>query len=106
MANLSKHIVNFLMPVMEKMTPACDIISQKISRSMDEKLTLKDRLQIRIHTLGCELCSRYRNQLITMRRMIAGYSDKMAEDISETKEGLSGEAARRIKLALNQQKKK
>lgn len=106
MANLTKRIVDFMMPVMEKMTPACDIITQKISRSMDEKLSLKDRLQIRIHTFGCELCSRYRNQLITMRRMIAGYSNKMDEDITRRETGLSEEAARRIKVALNQQKKK
>lgn len=106
MANLTKKIIDFMMPVMEKLTPACEIISQKISLSMDEKISLKDRLQIKIHTIGCALCARYRDQLITMRRMIENYSKKVQEDITEPTEGLSEEAAKRMKVALIQQKKK
>lgn len=106
MANIAKKMIDFMMPVMEKMTPACEIISQKISRSMDEKISLKERLQIRIHTFGCVLCARYRDQLITMRRMIENYSKKVQEDIGQPTETLSEEAANRMRLALSQQKKK
>lgn len=106
MANLAKKIIDFMMPVMEKLTPTCEIISQKISRSMDEKISIMDKLQIKIHTFGCVLCARYRDQLITMRRMLEKYSKKVEEDISGPSERLSEEAAERMKLALSQQKKK
>jgi hypothetical protein len=103
---ISKKLSQIMMWVIEKMTPSCEIISKKISRSIDEKLSLMDRLEIKIHILGCILCERYRDQLLAMHRMVGEYSKKIEEETPDQTKGLSEEATQRIKLALKQQKLK
>jgi hypothetical protein len=70
MAKLAEKIIDFMMPVMEKLTPSCEIISQKISRSMDQPISLRDRIEIRIHTFGCILCELYWQQLLTVHQLV------------------------------------
>ena len=82
------------MPVMSKMTPACEVISQKISESMDHKISLIDRIKIRIHLLGCKFCQRYEKQLITMQKMM----ENRANEADESHDGpkLSSDAKQRM----------
>ena len=63
------------MKMMAMMTPSCEIITHRISESFDRKLTLRERLSIRIHTLGCVLCNRYRRQLVAIHDILQRYSD-------------------------------
>ncbi len=89
-----KKINMLLMKMMAMMTPSCDVITRRISESYDRKLAFRERLSIRIHTLGCVLCERYRRQLMALHRMLQKYSgeiDALAEDVAlpqETKERL------------------
>jgi len=76
-------------------TPACDVITRKISESFDHKLSIWDRLRIRLHTWSCVLCERYRRQLITMHRLLRQISE---EDLSDIQ--LSTEAKKRIKETM------
>ena len=41
----------------------CKDISALVSRSMDEKLPLHQRLGIKFHLMMCHLCRKYKNQL-------------------------------------------
>ncbi len=42
----------------------CKDISALVSRSMDEKLPLHQRLGIKFHLMMCHFCRQYKNQLI------------------------------------------
>ncbi len=89
-----KKINLLLMKMMAMMTPSCEVITHRISESYDRKLTFGERLSIRIHTLGCKLCERYRRQLMAIHHMLQKYSadiDAAAADAAlpqETKERL------------------
>jgi hypothetical protein len=91
------------MPFMEKMTPTCDIISEKISRSMDEQISIRDRFQIRLHTMGCILCERYRKQLMAIRLIVEKLTHAIEEVDSEQKSLLSHETKSRIKKAIQKE---
>lgn len=41
----------------------CKETSQLISESLDRKLSLRERASIKLHTMRCDLCSRYSEQL-------------------------------------------
>ena len=45
----------------------CKDISYLISRSMDKKLPFSKRLGIKFHLMMCNLCRRYKEQLIILK---------------------------------------
>ena len=49
---------------------SCKRASQLISKSLDQRLTFFERLCLRLHLLICEVCSRFRQQLYTLRLAI------------------------------------
>lgn len=69
-----------IMFITAKTTPTCEVISKKISESMDHSLSPLERLQIRFHILGCKFCERYRNQLLSIRRMLLKLEEGAAEE--------------------------
>lgn len=83
-----------LMMMVDMLTPSCDVISQKISGSMDRKLSFSDRLKVKIHLMGCKFCERYRKQLLAIRGMIENYAEKSAD------KKLSNESKERMKKQL------
>ena len=99
MVKLPKSMIKVLMPVMSIMTPTCEVVTQKISQSMDHPISLIDRLRTRLHLLGCELCARYEKQLHIMRKMLESQSDKLNEPEIGTK--LSDEARQRINKEIS-----
>ena len=106
MAKLSQKLIDMIMPVMEKLTPSCEIISEKISQSMDHQVSLQDRIEIRIHTMGCALCERYRRQLLAMRQIVKKYANDTEKDDPEQKNRLSEEARTRLMNIVKQEKGK
>lgn len=83
---------------MAKMTPSCDVVTHRISESYDRKLSLRERLSISIHTMGCVLCERYRRQLESIHNMLQRYSDD-GEFLVEEEE-LSPASKNRLKQRL------
>jgi len=69
-----KKLNMLLMKLMAMMTPSCEIITHRISESYDRKISFRERLSIRIHTLGCVLCERYRRQLLSIHDILQRYS--------------------------------
>jgi len=101
MRDLSKIGKKALRRVMDRMGPGCDVISQKISEGMDRPLPLADRLRIRLHLLFCVFCTRYRRQLLILRR-VAKVQREREEAYQGTEQGgLSEKARERIKKALH-----
>jgi predicted anti-sigma-YlaC factor YlaD len=103
MFKLPNIIIKLLMPFMSKMTPACEVISQKISESMDNKISPIDRIKIRIHLLGCKFCQRYEKQLIMMQKMIEKRTTEMDELPGGPK--LSNELRQKLKLKIKESNK-
>jgi hypothetical protein len=88
------------MVLMSKMTPACEVISQNISKSMDNKISLIDRIGIRVHLLGCKFCRRFEKQLFIMQKMI----QNQANGLNEIPDGpkLSDESRQKMKQKIIQ----
>ena len=95
-----KHLMDFMMRVMNKITPTCDVITQKISESMDHKISLRNRLKIRLHLLFCKFCRRYQRQLMTMNTLFELRLQQEEENILPKGPTLTSEARERIKQNL------
>lgn len=95
-----KHLMDFMMRVMNKITPTCDVITQKISESMDHKISLRNRLKIRLHLLFCKFCRRYQRQLKTMNTLFELRLQQEEENILPKGPTLTSEARERIKQNL------
>lgn len=102
MAKMPKFLIKILMPVMSRMTPTCEVVSHKISESLDHKLPLIDRMRIRLHLMGCELCARYEKQLHTIHQMM---KQSMIDTQDPTEDKLSSEARQRMKEKIRQNPK-
>ncbi len=66
---------------LDKLTPGCEVITEKISQSLDKKLSFKEKLQIKIHLFYCEFCLRYQKQILAMRKLVQK-SDALLEEIT------------------------
>jgi hypothetical protein len=76
----------------------CKDVSQKVSQSMDASLPYHHHLAIRVHLLMCRYCSRFRRQLLMLRKM-SRYVDSDPSGGEMTSE-LSIETKERIKERL------
>ena len=79
MKSLLKQINKWLMMLIMWLTPSCEVITKKVSESLDHKLSPYDRLMIRLHTMECHLCARYRTQLLALHEAVQRLSDRFDE---------------------------
>jgi hypothetical protein len=78
-------------------TPSCKEVFRLISDSMEQPLSLRKRISLRLHFLICKWCSRYLKQLHFIRNILR----RNPEKVGETAPGaLSQETKERIKKAL------
>lgn len=101
MNRILKLISPLLMPLMNKLTPACEVISHTISKSLDTKISLRERLQIRLHIMVCAICRRYREQLLSINTLFTNYA---ANKSPHQESLLSEETRERMKQVLSKQK--
>jgi len=76
----------------------CSEISRLVSDSMDRTLPFRQRIGIRIHLLMCRHCTRYRKQLLFLRKAIRFPSTTAADE--KPSANLSDESCNRIKRAI------
>lgn len=95
-----KFIIKFIKPVIDRLTPTCEVITEKISKSLDEPLTLKEKIQIRVHTFTCILCARYREQLLAIRKLITREIEQTEEISLDKNVQLPETTKKRIKDQL------
>lgn len=55
----------------------CRQASQLVSKERDVKLTLRERLSLRLHLLMCAMCRRYQQQLGFLARVAARFEQAM-----------------------------
>jgi len=79
----------------------CKEVSRMVSESMDRTLPVHQRIGVRVHLLMCKFCSRYRKQLLYLRKSIRSLS-LQGEEIYASM-SLSREAKERIVSLLEKQ---
>ena len=79
---------------------SCKEVSHLVSESLDRKLSLWQRIQVRVHLLMCRFCSRFRNQTLFLRDAARHYLMAVEETETSASTGLSPEARDRIKRSL------
>ena len=68
------------------MLPSCKKVTELISQAQDEKLSLKLRLQIKLHLLLCKGCQHYCQQIKWLRcatQSLIKRGDNSAEKLSD-----------------------
>ncbi|MBS1272379.1 MAG: hypothetical protein MAGBODY4_01524 [Candidatus Marinimicrobia bacterium] len=93
-------MMHVIKPVIDTLTPSCEVISQQISRSMDESLTLRERLQVKLHLMACKFCYRYRDQLLAIRQKIREQTEEWDADSAISEFRLSPDKRKQIKAKM------
>ena len=76
----------------------CKDVSFKVSQSMDRSLPLLERMGIRFHIMMCNICARYRKQLLFLRKTLRFNENR--EDEAEPVVPLPDDARARMKKRL------
>ena len=76
----------------------CRDVTRLVSESMDRKMTLQERMGVRMHLIMCHLCRRHKRQLEFIRGLMAAYRRHLEQNPAE--EQLSTEARLRMKQIL------
>jgi hypothetical protein len=82
--------------VWKVLTLPCVEAARLTSESLDRTLPFHDRLAVRLHTLACLSCRRYRRQLLSLRRI----STRLAERVDAPTATLPDDVRERIKRSL------
>lgn len=78
-----------------KWMPTCREATELASRASDSRLSLPERLALRLHLTVCKNCSRFNRQLHVMRRLLR---ERPADDDAASR--LTPEARARIESEL------
>ena len=81
------------------LTLSCEESTRIVSDSLDRDNSLVERWAVRLHTLGCWSCRRFRRQMEFLRRAMRS-RDKLDASAILADEGLSSAARDRIRLAI------
>lgn len=68
-----------------------------VSQSMEQRLTLRQRLALRLHLMMCDACTQFRKQLQLLRAAVAQWGHKVEHDDTLA---LSSQARDRIAQAM------
>lgn len=71
------------------MMKSCEDITLLIEKSKVEKLSIKERLQIKLHTRVCKLCHNYKVDSKFLDTMISKLKPKVAELTKKEKQTLT-----------------
>jgi len=81
--------------------PTCQQTVEKISQSMERSLTLRERINLKLHLWICAWCQWYMEHLHIIRKTARAKAGEPPEIVSST--GLSNEARERIRHRLTNQ---
>ncbi len=79
------------------LTPSCQELARLSSESLERKLSLRERLLIRLHNTVCTWCQRYENQLQSIHQAVEGKGDVICDEADHT---MSQECKERMKSLL------
>ena len=62
---------------------SCKEVTHLLSEAQDRKLSVADRLRLKMHLAICEGCANFRNQMDFIRQACRGYLDRPPFDGDE-----------------------
>jgi hypothetical protein len=80
--------------------PTCKEVTRMASEAMERKLSLRQRLEMKLHLLICTLCMRYVKQLQLMHDTIQHHTAEIEKGAAPLPSALSNEARARMKRSL------
>lgn len=93
----TKHAIRFWLL---RHLPACRETVATISESMERKLTLTERVKLKLHLWVCSWCQWYLEHLLTIRETLRNQPDEPSEASLSSTPGLSADARERLKQTL------
>jgi len=93
---LKNEMVNWL----ARRLPTCKEVSRIASEVMEQNISLRRRIEYKLHLMICSLCMRYVQQLQTMREVAHQHTAKMETGVAKPSSQLSRDARERMKQAL------
>ncbi len=69
---VKRKIVYWLLHIV----PSCETITHQLSESLDHKLSLRDRIYLRLHLYTCDWCTRYGQQIEIVDRVVRKQADE------------------------------
>lgn len=85
---------------MGKSMMSCKDMSELISLGQDQKLSIRQKMMLRIHLLFCEACSRFDKQIRFLNRAMENYIQTPPSG-DNSKKTLPEDAKERIRRALD-----
>lgn len=64
---------------LKRLLPPCKRITELASNSLDRKLTLHERIVLRLHLYTCAACATYRRQLLWLSALIRHHLSRAEE---------------------------
>jgi hypothetical protein len=89
-------------PLFNRLLLECKEISKLVTHSLDEPLTLRQRLRVRWHLFVCVYCRRFQKQVFWIRKILQGKSKPSFEMQELSEAHLSKDARERIKKVLKE----
>jgi hypothetical protein len=83
--------------------PTCKELAPRMSATLDQTLSLRERIELKLHLMICEWCARYQQQLHLLREASRHYSAPPEDGPPAASPALSAEARERLKRALSRQ---
>ena len=89
-----------LSKIMNYVLPDCKEVAELSSNSLDETLTLKKRVGLKLHIMMCKFCRRNNEQLYLIRKLIGKKLKSSDTSEKEADSHLSEESRQRISSLL------
>jgi len=80
--------------------PTCKEVTRIASDAMEQNISLRRRIEFKLHLMICSWCMRYVQQLETMREVAHQHTARMETGAAPPASQLSGDARERMKQAL------
>jgi hypothetical protein len=80
--------------------PSCQLTVEKISQSMERKLTLRERIDLKLHLWICAWCQWYLEHLQIIHEAAGAKGSAESPDLESISPTLSAEARERIRRKL------
>ena len=95
--NKAVHAVRYFLL---RRLPTCQQMAPVMSQSLERRLTLRERVTLKLHLWVCVWCVWYLEQLRTMRSALRARGERGEADDLDSAVKLSEEARERIRRAL------
>ncbi|GAA5508624.1 hypothetical protein [Novipirellula caenicola] len=79
---------------------SCKEITKLVSVSMDQPLSLRQRIELWIHLRMCRICAGFRRDIVYLHEQTRRHQPDLSHDVSGKRVKLSTEASLRIKQAI------